>query len=98
MPVDVAAIPWSILVVAQLAGDAFGKAAAAETPVVQSIWMKSITSSSKKSRNPAHLALLWLVYYRAVGIWLLGIVIALPLLVLLYTLIEGKSPGQLPWS
>jgi Tripartite tricarboxylate transporter TctB family len=27
----------------------------------------------------------------AVGIWLLGIVIALPLLVLLYTLIEGRE-------
>jgi hypothetical protein len=92
MPVYVAAIPGLILVVAQLARDAFGKAPAAETGG-GSIDMDEVYSTQLESNVEVRRTLLFFGWFigGAVAIWLLGIVIALPVLVLLYTLIEGKE-------
>ena len=92
MPVYVAAIPGLILVVAQLARDAFGKAPAAETGV-GSIDMDEVYTAQLESNVEVRRTLLFFAWFigGALGIWLLGIVIALPVLVLLYTLIEGKE-------
>jgi hypothetical protein len=92
MPVYVAAIPGLILVVAQLARDAFGKAPAAETGG-GSIDMDEVYNTQLESNVEVRRTLLFFGWFigGAVAIWLLGIVIALPVLVLLYTLIEGKE-------
>jgi hypothetical protein len=92
MPVYVAAIPGLILVVAQLARDAFGRAPAAETGG-GSIDMDEVYNTQLESKVEVRRTLLFFAWFigGAVGIWLLGIVIALPVLVLLYTLIEGKE-------
>ena len=92
MPVYVAAVPGLILVVAQLARDAFGKAPAAETDG-GSIDMDEVYNTQLESKVEVRRTLLFFAWFigGAVGIWLLGIVIALPVLVLLYTLIEGKE-------
>jgi hypothetical protein len=92
MPVYVAAIPGLILVVAQLARDAFGKAPAAETGG-GSIDMDEVYTAQLESKVEVRRTLLFFAWFigGALGIWLLGIVIALPVLVLLYTLIEGKE-------
>jgi hypothetical protein len=92
MPVYVAAIPGLILVVAQLARDAFGKAPAAET-AGGSIDMDEVYNTQLESKVEVRRTLLFFAWFigGAVAIWLLGIVIALPVLVLLYTLIEGKE-------
>ena len=92
MPVYVAAVPGLILVVAQLARDAFGKAPAAETDR-GSIDMDEVYNTQLESKVEVRRTLLFFAWFigGAVGIWLLGIVIALPVLVLLYTLIEGKE-------
>ncbi len=92
MPVYVAAIPGLILVVAQLAGDAFGKAPVAETSG-GSIDMDEVYNVQLESKVEIRRTLLFFGWFigGALGIWLLGIVIALPVLVLLYTLIEGKE-------
>ena len=92
MPVYVAAIPGLILVVAQLARDAFGKAPAAETGE-GSIDMDEVYNTQLESKVEVRRTLLFFAWFigGALGIWLLGIVIALPVLVLLYTLIEGKE-------
>jgi hypothetical protein len=92
MPVYVAAVPGLILVVAQLARDAFGKAPAAETGG-GSIDMDEVYNTELESKVEVRRTLLFFAWFigGALGIWLLGIVIALPVLVLLYTLIEGKE-------
>ena len=92
MPVYVAAVPGLILVVAQLARDAFGKAPAAETGG-GSIDMDEVYNTQLESKVEVRRTLLFFAWFigGAVGIWLLGIVIALPVLVLLYTLIEGQE-------
>jgi hypothetical protein len=92
MPVYVAAIPGLILVVAQLARDAFGRAPAAETGG-GSIDMDEVYNTQLESKVEVRRTLLFFAWFigGAVGIWLLGIVVALPVLVLLYTLIEGKE-------
>jgi hypothetical protein len=92
MPVYVAAIPGLILVVAQLARDAFGKAPAAETSG-GSIDMDEVSNVQLESKVEVRRTLLFFGWFigGALGIWLLGIVIALPVLVLLYTLIEGQE-------
>ena len=92
MPVYVAAVPGLILVVAQLARDAFGKAPAAETDG-GSIDMDEVYNTQLESKVEVRRTLLFFAWFigGAVAIWLLGIVIALPVLVLLYTLIEGKE-------
>lgn len=92
MPVYVAAIPGLILVVAQLARDAFGKAPAAETGD-GSIDMDEVYNVKLEKKVEVRRTLIFFGWFiaGALGIWLLGIVIALPVLVLLYTLIDGKE-------
>jgi hypothetical protein len=92
MPVYVAAIPGLILVVAQLARDAFGKVPVADTSG-GSIDMDEVYNVQLESKVEIRRTLLFFGWFigGALGIWLLGIVIALPVLVLLYTLIEGKE-------
>jgi hypothetical protein len=92
MPVYVAAIPGLILIVLQLARDAFGKAPAAEASD-GSIDMDEVYDVKLEKKVEVRRTLIFFIWFiaGAVGIWLLGIVIALPLLVLLYTLIEGKE-------
>ena len=91
MPVYVAAIPGLILIVLQLARDAFGKAPAAEAS--GSIDMDEVYNVKLEKKIELRRTLIFFAWFigGAVAIWLLGIVIALPLLVLLYTLIEGKE-------
>jgi hypothetical protein len=92
MPVYVAAVPGLILVIAQLTRDAFGKA-----PVAQvdegSIDMDEVYNVKLEKKVEVRRTLLFFGWFiaGALGIWLLGIVIALPVLVLLYTLIEGRE-------
>ena len=92
MPVYVAAIPGLILVAVQLARDAFGKAPVAETSG-GSIDMDEVYNVQLESKVEIRRTLLFFGWFigGALGIWLLGIVIALPALVLFYTLIEGKE-------
>jgi hypothetical protein len=92
MPVYVAAIPGLILVAVQLARDAFGKTPVAETHG-GSIDMDEVYNVQLESKVEVRRTLLFFGWFigGALGIWLLGIVIALPVLVLLYTLIEGKE-------
>ena len=92
MPVYVAAIPGLILIIAQLARDAFGKAPAAQT-TGGSIDMDEVYDVKLEKSVEVRRTLIFFGWFiaGAVGIWLLGIVIALPVLVLLYTLIEGKE-------
>lgn len=92
MPVYVAAIPGLILIVLQLARDAFGKTPAAEASD-GSIDMDEVYDVKLEKKVEVRRTLIFFIWFiaGAIGIWLLGIVIALPLLVLLYTLIEGKE-------
>ena len=92
MPVYVAAIPGLILVLIQLYREATGwetrrgrAGAGIEMDEVQDVKLDKQTEFRR--------TLLYFAWFigGAVGIWLLGIVIALPLLVLLYTLIEGRE-------
>jgi hypothetical protein len=91
MPVYVAAVPGLILIVLQLARDAFGKAPAAEAD--GSIDMDEVYNVKLEKKVELRRTLIFFGWFigGAVAIWLLGIVIALPLLVLLYTLVEGKE-------
>jgi hypothetical protein len=92
MPVYVAAIPGLILVLVQLyreATDWEGRrgrtGGGMEMDEVQDVTLDKQTEFRR--------TLIFFAWFigGAVGIWLLGIVIALPLLVLLYTLIEGRE-------
>jgi hypothetical protein len=91
MPVYVAAVPGLILIVLQLARDAFGKTPAAEAD--GSVDMDEVYNVKLEKKVEIRRTFIFFGWFiaGAVGIWLLGIVIALPLLVLLYTLIEGKE-------
>jgi hypothetical protein len=92
MPVYVAAIPGLILIVLQLARDAFGKTPAAEASD-GSVDMDEVYNVKLEKNVEIRRTFIFFGWFigGAVAIWLLGIVIALPLLVLLYTLIEGKE-------
>lgn len=92
MPVYVAAIPGLILIVLQLARDAFRKTPAAEASD-GSVDMDEVYNVKLEKNVELRRTFIFFGWFigGAVGIWLLGIVIALPLLVLLYTLIEGKE-------
>jgi Tripartite tricarboxylate transporter TctB family len=92
MPVYVAAIPGLILVLVQLYREATnwegrrGRAGAGiEMDEVQDVKLDKQTEFRR--------TLIFFAWFigGAIGIWLLGIVIALPLTVLLYTLIEGRE-------
>jgi Tripartite tricarboxylate transporter TctB family len=91
MPVYVAAIPGLILVLIQVYREAtgwetrHGRAGGMEMDEVREVELDKQTEFRR--------TLIFFGWFigGAIGIWLLGIVIALPLTVLLYTLIEGRE-------
>ena len=92
MPVYVAAIPGLLLVLVQIYRDATaweqrkgGKSGAIQMDEVSDVQLDSATELKRT------LAFFGWFVAGALGIWLLGLVIALPLLVFLYTLLEGKE-------
>jgi len=92
MPVYVAAVPGLVLVLVQLGREATGwetrRENQAEGIEMDETHKVSIDQQSELRRTLAFFA--WFIG-GAVGIWLLGIVIALPLLVFLYMLVEGRE-------
>jgi hypothetical protein len=92
MPVYVAAIPGLILVLVQLYRDATaweqrrGSASGG-------IEMDEVTDVQLDKKTELQRTLGFFAWFAggALGIWLLGLVIALPLLVFMYGLIEGKE-------
>ena len=90
MPVYVAAIPGILLVVIQLyrgltSWEARRSASGVDMDEVSDVQLDERT---ERRRTLAYFA--WFIG-GAVGIWLLGIVITLPLLVSLYALVEGRE-------
>ena len=92
MPVYVAAIPGLLLVLFQLTLDVSrkGRAHQSSAPGVDMDEVYTVKLEKKLEIRRTLTFFGWFIS-GALGIWLLGIVIALPLLVLLYTLIEGKE-------
>lgn len=91
MPVYVAAIPGLVLVLIQLYRDATGWDM--RKGAVGGIDMDEVTEVTLDRKTEMRRTLGFFGWFvgGALGIWLLGLVIALPLLVFLYTLIEGKE-------
>ncbi len=91
MPVYVAAIPGLVLVLVQLYREATGWEARRGT--AGGIDMDEVSDVQLDRKTELQRTLAYFAWFigGALGIWLLGMVIALPLLVFLYTLIEGKE-------
>jgi hypothetical protein len=92
MPVYVAAIPGLLLVLAQLYREATDWEARRGSPA-EGIEMDEVYDVKLDKNVEMQRTLIFFSWLMggALGIWLLGIVIALPLLVFLYALIEGKE-------
>jgi len=92
MPVYVAAIPGLLLVLVQLYRDATGwerrKSVASGGIDMDEVSDVKLDRQTEVRRTVAYFA--WFIG-GALGIWLLGLVISLPLLVFLYGLVEGKE-------
>ena len=91
MPVYVAAIPGIILVLVQLYREVTGwqgRRGTAGGIDMDEVSDVQLDRQTELKRTWGYFA--WFIG-GALGIWLLGLVIALPLLVFLYTLIEGKE-------
>ena len=91
MPVYVAAIPGIILVLVQLYREVTGwegRRAGAGGMDMDEVSDVQLDRQTELRRTLGYFA--WFIG-GALGIWLLGLVFALPLLVFLYTLIEGKE-------
>ena len=91
MPVYVAAIPGIILVLVQLYREVTGwqgRRSSAGGIDMDEVSDVQLDRQTELKRTWGYFA--WFIG-GALGIWLLGLVIALPLLVFLYTLIEGKE-------
>jgi len=91
MPVYVAAIPGIALVLVQLFREATGWEA--RRSGAGGVDMDEVYEAKLEKNVETRRTLLFFAWFigGSVGIWLLGIVIALPLLVFLYALIEGKE-------
>lgn len=91
MPVYVAAIPGLILALFQLYRDATGWEA--RTAGVDSLDMDEVYVVRLDERTEHRRTVIFFAWFigGAAGIWLLGIVISLPLLVFLYSLIDGRE-------
>ena len=91
MPVYVAAIPGIVLVSLQLyreATDWEGRRGSAGGMDMDEVSNVKLDRQTELRRTLGYFA--WLVS-GALGIWLLGLTVALPLLIFFYTLIEGKE-------
>ncbi|MBM4259986.1 MAG: hypothetical protein FJ145_00920 [Deltaproteobacteria bacterium] len=88
MPVYVAAIPGLIMVIVQLYREFTGYERRVATSGVEmdDTGSADLDEATERQRTIAYFA--WFIG-GAIGIWLIGIVYALPLLVFLYALIEG---------
>ena len=92
MPVYVAAIPGLVLASVQLYRDAthWEKGAQAETDAIEMDETHNVSLDSKTEFWRTLVFFAWFIG-GALGIWLLGIVMSLPLLVFLYALVEGRE-------
>ncbi len=92
MPVYVAALPGFVLVLVQLYRDATGWEARRRGGD-GGIDMDETYEVKLEKKTEVQRTLAFFAWFTAgaLGIWLLGIVIALPLLIFLYALIEGKE-------
>ena len=91
MPVYVAALPGLVLVLVQLYREATGweaRRGASGAIEMDEVTDVKLDKATERRRTLTYFA--WFIG-GALGIWLLGIVIALPLLVFLYALVEGKE-------
>jgi hypothetical protein len=90
MPVYVAALPGLILSAIQIYRDATGwdSRSAAAGPEMDEVYEAKLDRKTESRRTLVFFA--WLIG-GALAIWLLGIVISLPLLILLYMLVEGRE-------
>jgi Tripartite tricarboxylate transporter TctB family len=90
MPVYVAAIPGIILVLVQLYREVTGSGRRSSAGGID---MDEVSDVQLDRQTELRRTLGYFAWFigGALGIWLLGLVFALPLLVFLYTLIEGKE-------
>lgn len=91
MPVYVAAIPGLLLVIIQMYRDATGWEQRRGRP--SSAMEMDLGEIQIEKRTELKRTLTFFAWFAggAIGIWLLGIVIALPTLVFLYTFLEGRE-------
>jgi hypothetical protein len=92
MPVFVAAVPGFLLGVIQLYREASGSEAVSAKKA-EGVDMDDTHKSTLDEKTEIRRTLTFFAWFigGAVGIWLLGIVITLPLLVFLYMLVEGRE-------
>ena len=92
MPVYVAALPGLVLCVAQLVREAIGSDTH-RAEQAEGIEMDETHNVQVDKRTELRRTLEYFAWFGggAAGIWLLGIVITLPLLVFLYMLVEGRE-------
>jgi hypothetical protein len=92
MPVYVAAIPGLLLVLVQLYRDATGWERG-RSRASGGIDMDEVTDVKLDRQTELRRTVVYFAWFigGALGIWLLGLVISLPLLVFLYGLVEGKE-------
>jgi hypothetical protein len=92
MPVYVAAIPGLVLVLVQLYREATGSGRDRGGDS-GGIDMDEVSAVQLDRKTEMQRTVTYFAWFSggAVGIWLLGLVISLPLLVLLYALVEGKE-------
>lgn len=91
MPVYIAAIPGVVLVLGQLYRDATGWEQ--RKGLSAGVEMDEVVEAKLDRKTELTRTLTFFGWFGggAIGIWLLGIVIALPLLTFLYSLIDGKE-------
>jgi hypothetical protein len=91
MPVYVAALPGLVLVLVQLYRDATGWEARRSGS--GGIDMDETYEVKLEKKTEVRRTLMFFAWFTAgaLGIWMLGIVITLPLLIFLYALVEGKE-------
>ncbi|HEX2226083.1 MAG TPA: tripartite tricarboxylate transporter TctB family protein [Candidatus Binatia bacterium] len=92
MPVFVAAVPGFVLGVIQLFREATGAEGRAAKKA-EGVQMDDTHKTALDQKTEIRRTLIFFAWFigGAIGIWLLGIVITLPLLVFLYMIIEGRE-------